>query len=197
MINTRLRGREAVSGGIWQKYECRILTAVDIKCCTERILALLLPSSLPRCPGGGIGRRARLKLAFRKECGFDSHPGYQKASLHAGLFCWGLFTPRTVRLYLACHDTFFQRAAAFNCGTPGLGMHVGSCSNHGGLRRPASRWDHVHVSKRTAGLWAQPRIHGAGMGLGLYGAGAPGFDRASGSGHCRGVVFIAICVQRV
>ena len=25
------------------------------------------------CRSGGIGRRARLKIVFRKECGFDSH----------------------------------------------------------------------------------------------------------------------------
>src|SRR3990167_7765456 len=29
------------------------------------------------CPGGGIGRRTRLKIELRKECGFDSHPGHQ------------------------------------------------------------------------------------------------------------------------
>ena len=28
------------------------------------------------CPGGGTGRRARLKIVFRKECGFDSRPGH-------------------------------------------------------------------------------------------------------------------------
>ena len=32
-------------------------------------------------PDGGIGRRARLKLVFRKECGFDSHSGYQNGRL--------------------------------------------------------------------------------------------------------------------
>src|SRR3989344_9610625 len=30
------------------------------------------------CPGGGIGRRTRLKIELRKECGFDSHPGHHK-----------------------------------------------------------------------------------------------------------------------
>ena len=43
---------------------------LTVACAT---FALLQSTS---CPGGGIGRRARLKLAFRKECGFDSHPGY-------------------------------------------------------------------------------------------------------------------------
>ena len=37
-------------------------------------------------PDGGIGRRARLKLVFRKECGFDSHSGYKKAADFSGLF---------------------------------------------------------------------------------------------------------------
>src|ERR1700744_6283951 len=31
-----------------------------------------------RCPCGGIGRRARLKIEFRKECWFDSGQGHQK-----------------------------------------------------------------------------------------------------------------------
>src|ERR1700734_1572409 len=30
------------------------------------------------CPCGGIGRRARLKIEFRKECWFDSGQGHQK-----------------------------------------------------------------------------------------------------------------------
>jgi Arm DNA-binding domain len=30
-----------------------------------------------RCPCGGIGRRARLKIEFRKECWFDSGQGHQ------------------------------------------------------------------------------------------------------------------------
>ena len=28
------------------------------------------------CLGGGIGRRARLKIVCLRACGFDSHPGY-------------------------------------------------------------------------------------------------------------------------
>src|SRR5436190_20353310 len=34
--------------------------------------------SLPlhRRPGGGIGRRSRLKIYRRKSCGFDPHPGH-------------------------------------------------------------------------------------------------------------------------
>jgi hypothetical protein len=28
-------------------------------------------------PGGGIGRRSRLKIYLRKDCGFDPHPGHQ------------------------------------------------------------------------------------------------------------------------
>ncbi len=31
-----------------------------------------------RCPSGGIGRRARLKIVFRKGCGFNSHLGHIK-----------------------------------------------------------------------------------------------------------------------
>src|SRR5487761_1346578 len=31
----------------------------------------------PLCPCGGTGRRARLKIVFRKECGFDSLHGHQ------------------------------------------------------------------------------------------------------------------------
>ncbi len=54
--------------------------------CAKRFIALFLPSSCQGCPGGGIGRRARLKLAFRKECGFDSHPGYREAANHSRLF---------------------------------------------------------------------------------------------------------------
>ena len=29
-----------------------------------------------RCPGGGIGRRSRLKICFLREYGFDPRPGY-------------------------------------------------------------------------------------------------------------------------
>jgi hypothetical protein len=36
----------------------------------ERLLAL-------SCPCGGTGRRARLKIVFRKEWGFDSLHGHQ------------------------------------------------------------------------------------------------------------------------
>ena len=32
------------------------------------------------CPCGGIGRRARFKIWFRKECWFDSSRGYKKSS---------------------------------------------------------------------------------------------------------------------
>jgi hypothetical protein len=32
---------------------------------------------MSRCPCGGIGRRARLKIEFRKECWFDSGQGHQ------------------------------------------------------------------------------------------------------------------------
>ena len=33
--------------------------------------------SIERCPCGGTGRRAQLKIVFRKECGFDSLHGHQ------------------------------------------------------------------------------------------------------------------------
>jgi hypothetical protein len=32
---------------------------------------------MSECPCGGIGRRARLKIEFRKECWFDSGQGHQ------------------------------------------------------------------------------------------------------------------------
>ena len=32
------------------------------------------------CLGGGIGRRVRLKIVFRKECGFDSRPRHSYTS---------------------------------------------------------------------------------------------------------------------
>ena len=31
-----------------------------------------------RCPIGGIGRRARLKIEFRKKCWFDSGMGHHR-----------------------------------------------------------------------------------------------------------------------
>ena len=40
-----------------------------------------------RRPGGGIGRRSRLKIYRRKSCGFDPHPGYQ---LRAGATSFSL-----------------------------------------------------------------------------------------------------------
>ena len=36
--------------------------------------------AFPICPGGEIGRRAGLKIRFRKECRFDSDPGHQTQS---------------------------------------------------------------------------------------------------------------------
>jgi hypothetical protein len=35
---------------------------------------------------GGIGRRARLKIVYRKVCGFDSHLWYERAPRRSGLF---------------------------------------------------------------------------------------------------------------
>src|SRR3954453_20381639 len=43
--------------------------------------ATLLSSSGREGPCGGIGRRARLKIEFRKECWFDSGQGHQKRSV--------------------------------------------------------------------------------------------------------------------
>ena len=40
------------------------------------IFAAPFEGSTMNCPGGGTGRRARLKLVFRKECRFDPDPGY-------------------------------------------------------------------------------------------------------------------------
>lgn len=34
-----------------------------------------------RCPIGGIGRRARLKIEFRKKCWFDSGMGHHFSTL--------------------------------------------------------------------------------------------------------------------
>src|ERR1700733_13794963 len=34
------------------------------------------------CPCGGTGRRARLKIVFRKECGFDSLHGHHSQNWH-------------------------------------------------------------------------------------------------------------------
>ena len=45
----------------------------------------------PACLGGGTGRRAGLKIRFRKECRFDSDPRHQtyiKHQLRLVLFCW-------------------------------------------------------------------------------------------------------------
>jgi hypothetical protein len=36
------------------------------------------------CPCGGIGRRARLKIEFRKECWFDSGQGHQLSASQSG-----------------------------------------------------------------------------------------------------------------
>src|SRR5580698_1306916 len=38
------------------------------------------------CPCGGTGRRARLKIVFRKEWGFDSLHGHHRSILAAGCF---------------------------------------------------------------------------------------------------------------
>ena len=146
--------------------ESRIRNALEPKCCTERILALLLPSSLPRCPGGGIGRRARLKLAFRKECGFDSHPGYKKASHCAGLFLSG--TARAPRAYLAWHDAFVHLQAMLGRRTSRLDKHTGLRPGHREFDRPAARRDHLHLSECVARLWSEPRIHRARVDLGLF-----------------------------
>lgn len=44
--------------------------------------------------GGGIGRRAGLKIRFRKEWGFDSPPRHHRLKtpdIHLGFFCFNLF----------------------------------------------------------------------------------------------------------
>src|SRR5882757_1346358 len=38
---------------------------------------LSAPSSVRRCPGGGIGRHTRLRGVCRKACRFESCPGHQ------------------------------------------------------------------------------------------------------------------------
>ncbi len=42
--------------------------------CLEARLAV--GSASDHRPGGGIGRRSRLKICRRKACGFDPHPGH-------------------------------------------------------------------------------------------------------------------------
>ena len=44
---------------------------------TPACRAMFPPSRRHECPCGGIGRRARLKIEFRKECWFDSGQGHQ------------------------------------------------------------------------------------------------------------------------
>ncbi len=39
-------------------------------------------------PCGGIGRRARLKIEFRKECWFDSGQGHHPISIHLKLLAF-------------------------------------------------------------------------------------------------------------
>ena len=44
----------------------------------RRLRDLGLRPGVAKSPCGGIGRRARLKIEFRKECWFDSGQGHQK-----------------------------------------------------------------------------------------------------------------------
>ena len=44
----------------------------------DRIIFAAPIDGLEHCLGGGIGRRARLKIVCLRACGFDSHPGYNQ-----------------------------------------------------------------------------------------------------------------------
>ena len=47
-----------------------------------------------RCPGGGIGRRARFRCVFRKECRFKSCSGHQRED-------------QTVFFFYSCNVSFY------------------------------------------------------------------------------------------
>ena len=45
-----------------------------------------VPASIAKSPCGGIGRRARLKIEFRKECWFDSGQGHHRILFPVTIF---------------------------------------------------------------------------------------------------------------
>ena len=55
--------------------------------------------------GGGIGRRAGLKIRFRKEWGFDSPPRHHRLKtpdIHLGFFCFNLFQEMPLQRKIIC-----------------------------------------------------------------------------------------------
>src|SRR5882757_8418864 len=59
-----------------QQSHPRGLTGADLRLYSARFVTPPL-GPMSECPCGGIGRRARLKIEFRKECWFDSGQGHQ------------------------------------------------------------------------------------------------------------------------
>jgi hypothetical protein len=62
------------SGAFYAEKRTGLLTSRRTPLYTAR------PDSSGQGPCGGIGRRARLKIEFRKECWFDSGQGHQSRS---------------------------------------------------------------------------------------------------------------------
>ena len=52
----------------------------------RRLRDLSVPASIAKSPCGGIGRRARLKIEFRKECWFDSGQGHHRILFPVTIF---------------------------------------------------------------------------------------------------------------
>jgi hypothetical protein len=62
----------------------------------RRLRDLRHPAMRRECPCGGIGRRARLKIEFRKECWFDSGQGHQPSLLRS--FGWQAIRGISIRI---------------------------------------------------------------------------------------------------
>lgn len=73
MLGTQLHGMQQSFRLFIDAKVCRNYQRSGLKAVKSRVTML----GLPIRPGGEIGRRAGLKIRFRKECRFDSDPGHQ------------------------------------------------------------------------------------------------------------------------
>ena len=69
----------------------------------------------PKCPGGGIGRRARFRCVCREVCGFESRPGHHLKSLTIRLIVEDFSFP-----YLSFCETRIARIDAERAAVCGL-----------------------------------------------------------------------------
>lgn len=71
--------RDGAARGQPAPVHCNSLSACRVDSRTRTFMSHGTHVGAPPGPNGGIGRRAALKMQYRKVCGFESHFGHQPA----------------------------------------------------------------------------------------------------------------------